>query len=114
MRSVWSCSTCVASLLGAVLGPGADAAHAGPKRDLVHRVPKAQITPGLLLPRAVSTCKTDYSQCPDSVGGGCCPSHYECATDSCYATTVGPTSACGKDGWFACGVENSGAPPLCW
>lgn len=108
MRSVWTCSTCVAALLGGLLGLGTEAANAGPKRDLVHRVPKAQITPGPLLQRAASTCKTDYSQCPDSVGGGCCPSNYECATDSCFATTVGVTSACGKEGWFACGLENSG------
>ncbi|KAK0639429.1 hypothetical protein B0T16DRAFT_243827 [Cercophora newfieldiana] len=111
-RSVWSCSSCAASLLGALfglgLGLGAEAAHAGPKRDLVHRVPKAQITPGPLLQRAASTCKTDYSLCPESVGGGCCPSQYECATDSCYATTAGVTSACGKEGWFACPLDSSG------
>ncbi|KAK0613618.1 hypothetical protein B0T14DRAFT_539403 [Immersiella caudata] len=108
MRSVWSCSTCAASLFGALFGLGAEAALAGPKRDLVHRVPKAQITPGPLLPRAASTCATNYSLCPDSAGGGCCPSQYECATDSCYATTAGITSACGKEGWFACPFDSSG------
>jgi len=112
MPSIWSCSACVASLFGALLGLGADARHAGPKRDLVHRVPKAQITPGPLLQRAASTCQTDFSLCPESVGGGCCPSQYECATDSCYATTAGITSACGKEGWFACAAADSGPPPL--
>ncbi|KAK0705417.1 hypothetical protein B0H67DRAFT_383272 [Lasiosphaeris hirsuta] len=108
MRSVWSCTSCVALLLSALLGSGAEAVHAGrQRRDLIHRVAKAQVTAHPLR-RDTSTCATDHSLCPDSVGGGCCPSRYECATDSCYATTAGVTSACGKTGWFACPAADSG------
>ncbi|KAK5661384.1 hypothetical protein OQA88_11283 [Cercophora sp. LCS_1] len=107
MRSVWSCSTCAVLLLAAVLGRRAEAAHARPKMDLLHRVAKAQITPGPLV-RKDATCPTDHSACPETLGGGCCPSRYECATDSCYATTAGITSACGKEGYFACGAADSG------
>ncbi|KAK1754560.1 hypothetical protein QBC47DRAFT_402974 [Echria macrotheca] len=116
MRSIWSCSSCALLLLGAVLGRSVvEASHAGPerRRDVVHRVAKAQITPGpeVLLRKdgsSSSTCAADLSLCPDSLGGGCCPSRYECATDSCYATTTGATTACGKAGWFACPAEDSG------
>lgn len=112
MRSVWSCSSCAVLLLTAVLGRGAEAAHAGPKMDLVHRVAKAQITPGPLV-RKDATCPTEHTACPETLGGGCCPSRYECATDSCYATTAGITSACGKEGYFACGAADSGQYYLC-
>jgi hypothetical protein len=112
MRRVWSCSTCAVSLLGALLGRGAEAALAGPKRDLVHRVPKAQITPGPLLQRDTSACQPNYSLCPGDKGGGCCPSGYECATDSCFATTAGVASACGKQGYFACNAADSGTSPF--
>ena len=108
MRSVWSCSWCAALLLAAVAGRRVDAAHAGAKRDLVHRVPKAQITPGPLLQRDAGTCQSDHTLCPSTLGGGCCPSRYECATDSCYATTAGVTSACGKQGFYACPASDSG------
>lgn len=108
MRSVWPCTPCVVLLLSALLGSGAEAAHAGrQRRDFLHRVAKAQVTAHPLR-RDTSTCATDHSLCPDSVGGGCCPSRYECATDSCYATTAGVTSACGKTGWFACPAADSG------
>ena len=108
MRSVWSCRSCVAVLFSAIVGGGVQASQAGPKRDLVHRVAKAQITPPPLWRRDGAVCPADNSLCPDSLGGGCCPPRYECATDSCYATTAGITSACGKEGWFACPAADSG------
>ena len=108
MRSVWSCTSCVAWLVSAVFGRGARASHVRPKKDLVHRVAKAQITAAPLLRRDGAVCQAGHSSCAASVGGGCCPSRYECATDSCYATTAAITSACGKEGWFACPAADSG------
>ena len=111
MRSVWSCTSCVALLLSAVFGGGAHASHVRLKRDLVHRVAKAQITAPPLLRRDGAVCQADHSLCPESLGGGCCPSRYACATDSCYATTAAIASACGKEGWFACPAADSGEWP---
>ena len=81
MRSVWPRSPWVALLLSALLGRGTDAAHAGPKRDLVHRLAKAQITAHPLR-RDERICQADFTLCADSVGGGCCLCGYECATES--------------------------------
>ncbi|KAI1439991.1 hypothetical protein F5Y02DRAFT_33027 [Annulohypoxylon stygium] len=54
-------------------------------------------------PKRDASCQqTGYSLCPASVNGGCCPEGYACAVSSCYATTGGPTSACGQDGYFNC------------
>ncbi|KAK1829271.1 hypothetical protein QBC39DRAFT_357105 [Podospora conica] len=111
MRRAWSCTSCVALLLSAVFGGGAQASHVRPKNGLVHRVAKAQITPPpSLLPRDGdgAVCQADHSLCPESLGGGCCPSRYACATDACYATTAAIASACGKEGWFACPAADSG------
>lgn len=110
MRSAWSCTSCAALLLSAVLGRGAQASsHVRPKGGLVHRVAKAQITaPPSLRPRDGAVCPTDHSLCPESLNGGCCPSRYACAADSCYATTAAIASACGQEGWFACPAADSG------
>ncbi|KAK0740144.1 hypothetical protein B0T18DRAFT_202826 [Schizothecium vesticola] len=109
MRSVWSCTSCVALLLSAVFGRGALASHVRPKEGLVHRVAKAQITaPPSLRPRDGAVCPSDHSLCPESLGGDCCPSRYACAADSCYATTAAIASACGQEGWFACPAADSG------
>lgn len=110
MRSAWPCTSCAARLLSAVFGRGAQASsHVRPKGGLVHRVAKAQITaPPSLLPRDGAVCPTDHSLCPDTLGGGCCPSRYACAADSCYATTAAIASACGQEGWFACPAADSG------
>ncbi|KAK3946459.1 hypothetical protein QBC46DRAFT_6014 [Diplogelasinospora grovesii] len=109
MRSrVWSCSSCIVLLVSALLGREATASHvARQKKDLIHRVAKAQVTPHVAR-RDDSTCQADYSLCPASLSGGCCPNAYECETDSCYATTAGTTSACGKAGWFWCPASDSG------
>jgi hypothetical protein len=109
MRSrVWSCSSCIVLLVSALLGREATASHVGrQKKDLIHRVAKAQVTPHVAR-RDDSTCQADYSLCPASLSGGCCPNAYECETDSCYATTAGTTSACGKAGWFWCPASDSG------
>ncbi|KAH8678196.1 hypothetical protein BX600DRAFT_146881 [Xylariales sp. PMI_506] len=55
------------------------------------------------------TCEADWSLCPDSDGGGCCPDNYACASTYCYATTAGPTSACGRSGYYNCPSPNAGS-----
>ncbi|KAI0804855.1 hypothetical protein GGR55DRAFT_681487 [Xylaria sp. FL0064] len=48
-------------------------------------------------------CQLDgWLLCPSSVGGGCCPSNFECGTASCYATTAGPASCNGHTGYYPC------------
>ena len=105
MRSVWSCPSCAVLLLVSLVGREASASHAGRQGKNVHRIPKAQVTAHPLR-RDEGTCSTEYSLCAASLSGGCCPSRYACATDSCYATTAGPTTACGKAGYFPCAPTN--------
>lgn len=114
MRRVrsWSCWSCVGLLFLGFLGE-TTASHAGrPKRqhDSLHWVAKAQVTAHPLLKRDDGGSCPGEGQvlCPASLSGGCCPSQYQCATDSCYATTAGPTTACGLEGFFACGAGDSG------
>jgi len=115
MCGVRRCWSSVGLLVFALLGV-ATASHAGrPKQhDSLHWVAKAQVTahPFDLLKRDEGTCQTGSILCPASLSGGCCPSQYECHTDSCYATTAGPQTACGLEGFFQCAVEDSGAFPL--
>ncbi|KAK3989581.1 hypothetical protein QBC44DRAFT_342482 [Cladorrhinum sp. PSN332] len=111
MRSVLSCSSCAVLLLSVVLGQVASASHAGRERnDVLHRVAKAQVTARPLLKRDGNdpTCATDHHSCPSSLGGNCCPSRYDCALDSCYATTSGPTTGCNKTGFFSCPAAAGG------
>lgn len=105
MRSVWSCPSCAVLLLVSLVGREASASHAGRQGKNVHRIPKAQVTAHPLR-RDEGTCATEYTLCAASLSGGCCPSRYACATDSCYATTAGPTTACGKSGYFPCAPTN--------
>ena len=108
MRRVSSCSSCAVLLLSAIFGREATASHAGRRtKDLIHRLAKAQITAGPER-RDDGVCPTDYSACPATLNGGCCPSAYACATDSCYATTAGTSTACGKAGFFACAISAGG------
>lgn len=114
MRRVrsWSCWSCVGLLFLGFLGE-TTASHVGrPKRhhDSLHWIAKAQVTAQPLLRRDdEGLCPgTAPVLCPASLSGGCCASGYECAIDSCYATTAGPTTACGKEGFFACGAGDSG------
>jgi hypothetical protein len=107
MRSIWSCSSCAVLLLFALLGRDASASHVARQWKDVHRIPKAQVTAHPAR-RDEGSCPAEHSLCAASLGGDCCPSRYACATDSCYATTAGPTTACGKVGYFACGPVNGG------
>jgi Zn-finger protein len=111
MRSIWSCSSCVVLLLFACIGNDVAAAHAGRQRkDELHRIAKAQVTahPAHPARRDEGACPTAHSLCPASLSGDCCPAGYACATDSCYATTAGPTSACGRVGYYPCAFSEGG------
>ena len=60
--------------------------------------------------RDASICVTDYSLCPQSLGGGCCPTDRVCGSSSCYPSSVAATaSACGQNGYFNCGPEEGGS-----
>ncbi|KAH7320794.1 hypothetical protein B0I35DRAFT_477344 [Stachybotrys elegans] len=92
--------------------------HAAEFRHLdgVHRVEKrAQITaPAVLLARqddgGADFCGTDSSltACPASLNGGCCPQGYDCARESCYATTRGVSTCHGRVGWYGCDAQFGG------
>ena len=58
--------------------------------------------------RNAPICATDYSLCPESLGGGCCPTGRVCGSSSCYPSSAATASACGQVGYFGCGVEEGG------
>lgn len=111
MRTTWSCYACVASLVLALWGGAAEAAEYR-RLDGVHRVEKkAQITARAVLNMRDDgdlVCGASSKLCPSSLDGGCCPNDYDCATDSCYATTKGPSTCGTKVGWHVCGSEYGG------
>ncbi|KAK4120013.1 hypothetical protein N657DRAFT_580714 [Parathielavia appendiculata] len=108
MRSIWQCSSCTTLFVFAVLGREASGSHAARQWKDVHRIPKAQVTAHPAR-RQEGTCPTEHTLCAASFSGGCCPSRYACAVDSCYATTAGPATACGLAGYFACAPVNGEA-----
>ncbi|KAK0747485.1 hypothetical protein B0T21DRAFT_5508 [Apiosordaria backusii] len=134
-RGLWECTSCLVLTFSALLGQEVlvSASHMGRNplqqiqqlqqqrrdADVVHRVAKAQITPppvvrgDVLRRQEGATCATDHHICPPELNGGCCPERYECAFDSCFATTAGPTTACGKAGYYACpGAGIAGCCPV--
>ncbi|KAL2197132.1 hypothetical protein P885DRAFT_35982 [Corynascus similis CBS 632.67] len=111
MRSIWTCSSCAASLLFALLSGHASASHLAREWKDVHRIPKARVTAHPVR-RDEGSCPAEYTSCAADLGGDCCPSRYACATDSCYATTAGPTTACEREGHYACAPIN-GLPGCC-
>ncbi|CAK7230372.1 hypothetical protein SCUCBS95973_007550 [Sporothrix curviconia] len=78
----------------------------------VRRVEKVHVTTEAQLFRrakASSTCPADYSLCPLSMSGGCCPTSFACEPDSCVQTTIATTvSACGIAGYINCGLDAGG------
>lgn len=81
------------------------------RKDGVHREPKVEalITAAPQLARRDTTaCPSSYSLCPADLSGGCCGEGYSCAVDSCYATTKGPVTCGGQEGYHACGQEFGG------
>ena len=58
--------------------------------------------------RDATICATDYSLCPQSLGGGCCPTDRVCGLSSCYPSSATTASACTQDGYYGCGVQEGG------
>ena len=58
--------------------------------------------------RDATICSTGYSLCPQSLGGGCCPTDRVCGSSSCYPSSAATASACGQVGYYGCGVEEGG------
>ncbi|KAI0180752.1 hypothetical protein GGR52DRAFT_4071 [Hypoxylon sp. FL1284] len=93
----------------AVLAP--ELVAAGDELYQIHQLKKNQNL--LRHPKREPSCQQPgYSLCPASVDGGCCPNGYACAVSSCYATTAGPTTACGLAGYYNCPIA-AGAANCC-
>jgi len=58
--------------------------------------------------RDAESCGTDSQLCPESMNGGCCPNDRVCGISSCIAKSAAPASACGKSGYFQCGINDGG------
>ncbi|KAI1456484.1 hypothetical protein F4805DRAFT_224759 [Annulohypoxylon moriforme] len=99
MRELRSCSTCLGFMVLAIVTPAAVATD-----DEVYQIHKWEKNYELLRhPKREASCQqSGYYLCSASVNGGCCPEGYACAVSSCYATTGGPTSACGQVGYYNC------------
>lgn len=100
MYRLLSCSWCIGTLLVAVMTRGTVALH--DDRYEIHRVEKEHHA----LRRRDGICTTGHTACAANAGGGCCPSYYACAQTYCYATTAGPTSACGTVGLYNCPLDS--------
>lgn len=100
------------SLLASLLSPVAEAGDIR-RRDGIHRVSKTHITVvDRLARRDVTACPVNHNLCPATLSGGCCPTAYDCATDSCYATTSAQQTCQGNVGYFQCAMEYEGMPQL--
>ncbi|KAH7347562.1 hypothetical protein B0T11DRAFT_142654 [Plectosphaerella cucumerina] len=96
------------SLLASLLSPVAEAGDIR-RRDGIHRVSKTHITVvDRLARRDVTACPVNHNLCPATLSGGCCPTAYDCATDSCYATTSAQQTCQGNVGYFQCAMEYEG------
>jgi hypothetical protein len=80
--------------------------------DGIHRIAKkAMVTPAAMLygrDDSNQGCATSYSLCAASLNGGCCPDGYECASESCFATTRGPSTCGTLVGWHFCDAVYGG------
>lgn len=86
-------------------------AEVSKRPDGIHSIDKRPLTTGhsRLHPRdAGNVCGADMRLCPSSLGGNCCPKDYECASQSCYATTKGPSTCGTKVGWYGCAAVFGG------
>lgn len=96
--------------LVAILAALADAAEFR-RLDGVHRVEKRapEVTPAPVLhERDDAVCGTSLKLCPSSLDGGCCPDDYECARESCFATTRAPSTCNGRASWYPCDIVYGG------
>ncbi|KAF4589890.1 hypothetical protein GQ602_003779 [Ophiocordyceps camponoti-floridani] len=79
--------------------------------DGVHRIQKKTPTTRQARLHArddANTCGGGLKMCPSSLGGRCCPDNYDCARESCYATTRGQSTCGTKVGWYACAAVYGG------
>ena len=90
MGKMWSCSSCVALLVGTVL-PWQVLANLLPRMDSIHRVEKVYVTTQIngLRNRDSLVCPTGHTSCPASMNGGCCAEGYQCQTDTLCAAATG-------------------------
>ncbi len=107
MRGPWAWPPGVGLLLALALLAEAAATHIR-RTDGVRRVDKIFVTTQLER-RDDGVCPTNYSLCPASLGGGCCPDSYGCETDSCIETAR-PTCR-GNPGYAPCGIDVGGQFP---
>ncbi|KAI2784169.1 hypothetical protein F4815DRAFT_271357 [Daldinia loculata] len=99
MGGLQNCMARIGLAVLAVLAPTATAMH--DNRYQIHQLEKNHNI--LRHPKREATCQqSGFTLCPASADGGCCPENYACAISSCYATTAGPTSACGTTGYYNC------------
>ncbi|PHH71398.1 hypothetical protein CDD80_5302 [Ophiocordyceps camponoti-rufipedis] len=80
-------------------------------RDGIHRIQKKAPTTREARLHArddANTCGGGLKMCPSSLGGRCCPDNYDCARESCYATTRGQSTCGSKVGWYACAAVYGG------
>ena len=102
----WVAASLATALYG-VLVEAAEFRHL----DGVHRIAKhAATTPRAVLGERneLEYCGTSLRLCPSSLNGGCCPDNYDCAKQSCYVTTAGPSTCGGNVGWYACDAVHGG------
>ena len=71
------------------------------KWDMIHEGIQGQ-------KRDATDCGSGYQLCPASLNGGCCPNDRVCGSASCIATSAAPASACGVEGYIACGISEGG------
>ncbi|KAI6091753.1 hypothetical protein F4821DRAFT_172549 [Hypoxylon rubiginosum] len=109
MWELWRSSSRVRFLVLAVFAPTIITAH--DELYQIHQLVKNNDF--IRHPKREASCQqSGYNLCPASVDGGCCPDGYACAVSSCYATTAGPTTACGSAGYYNCPIT-AGAGTCC-
>jgi hypothetical protein len=90
------------AVAAAILAPAVVATEFNANYE-IHTVDKAHDG---LLGRRDGACQSGWFGCAASFDGGCCPNNYACETNYCYATTAGPSSACGKQGYYNCPIDS--------
>jgi hypothetical protein len=63
---------------------------------------------------AVGTCATGWASCAASVGGNCCPSGWQCGTESCTSTGPTATTTVGKGQVLGGGADSLGKSQKQW
>jgi hypothetical protein len=71
------------------------------RRDVAHEEFRPQKRDG-------DTCPKDYQLCPKTMNGGCCPKDTVCGESGCLPAATTTALACGRQNFFACGLEHGG------